>query len=41
VFVADPFAKVQVADSDRDYVRTVGPAAAVAVGLAVRFPGDA
>lgn len=41
IIVADPFAKIAVADGDRDYVRSVGPAAAVAVGLAVRFPGDA
>jgi type IV pilus assembly protein PilM len=41
VLVADPFRQLQVADGDRDYVRSVGPAAAVAVGLALRSPGDA
>ena len=41
VVVTDPFRQVQVADGDREYLRSVGPAAAVAVGLALRFPGDA
>ena len=41
VVVADPFRLVQVADGDREYTRSMGPAAAVAVGLALRYPGDA
>lgn len=41
VVTADPFRGIQVADGDRDYARLVGPAAGVAVGLALRYPGDA
>jgi type IV pilus assembly protein PilM len=41
VVVTDPFRQVQVAEGDREYARSVGPAAAVAVGLALRHPGDA
>jgi len=40
VSVADPFRNIQVAEADREFVRGIGPAAAVAVGLALRFPGD-
>jgi type IV pilus assembly protein PilM len=40
VEVADPFRQVQVSDQDRAQVQSVGPAAAVAVGLALRFAGD-
>jgi type IV pilus assembly protein PilM len=41
VIVADPFRQVQIAEGDRAYAHSVGPAAAVAVGLALRYPGDA
>jgi type IV pilus assembly protein PilM len=41
VIVADPFRKIQVEPGEQDFVRSVGPAAAVAVGLALRYPGDA
>lgn len=41
VITADPFQRIAVEDKDRDYVQSVGPAAAVAVGLALRYPGDA
>ena len=41
VAATDPFRQIQVADRDRDFVRTLGPAAGVAVGLALRHPGDA
>jgi type IV pilus assembly protein PilM len=34
VVVVDPFRQLIVADGDREYVRTIGPAAGVAVGLA-------
>ncbi len=40
VVVMDPFRQLQVSDADREYVRTIGPAAAAAVGLALRYPGD-
>ena len=39
--VADPFRQIQIAEGDRAFMQTIGPAAAVAVGLGTRFPGDA
>lgn len=41
VHVADPFRQIQVNPQDEDYLRSFGPAAAVAVGLALRYGGDA
>ncbi len=41
VHVADPFRQIQVNPEDEEYLRTFGPAAAVAVGLALRYGGDA
>ena len=40
VHVSDPFRKIQVSSQDADYLKTFGPAAGVAVGLALRFAGD-
>ncbi|MBN1962277.1 MAG: type IV pilus assembly protein PilM [Deltaproteobacteria bacterium] len=40
IIVADPFRQIVIADGDREYTRLMGPTAAVAVGLALRFPGD-
>jgi type IV pilus assembly protein PilM len=40
VTVADPFRNIQIAGQDRDYLTSVAPAAAVSVGLALRFGGD-
>ncbi len=40
VHVADPFRQVQASTQDQDYLRTFGPAAGVAVGLALRYAGD-
>ena len=40
VIVADPFRNIQIGGQDRDYLSSVAPAAAVAVGLALRFGGD-
>ena len=41
VTVADPFRNIEVESQDRNYIDSVAPAAAVAVGLALRYPGDA
>ncbi|MEL6339684.1 MAG: type IV pilus assembly protein PilM [Myxococcota bacterium] len=41
IAIADPFRNIQVPPGDREYLNSVGPAAAVAVGLALRYPGDA
>lgn len=41
VQVVDPFRKVQIPAGDRDYLASVGPTAGVAVGLALRYRGDA
>lgn len=41
ITVADPFRNIQVPAADRDYLIGMAPSAAVAVGLALRFPGDA
>ncbi len=40
VQLADPFRQIHVEEKDKDYIRGVGPVAAVAVGLALRSPGD-
>lgn len=40
VAVADPFRNIEVSPQERDFVRAIAPAAAVAVGLALRHPGD-
>lgn len=40
VTIADPFRNIQIVGQDRDYLNQVAPAAAVAVGLALRFGGD-
>ncbi len=41
ISVADPFRNIQVPAQDRDYLMSIAPSAAVAVGLALRHPGDA
>lgn len=41
VEVADPFRNVQVDAGDREYLTSLAPAAAVVMGLALRYPGDA
>lgn len=41
ISVADPFRNIQVSPGDRDYLSSIAPEAGVAVGLALRFPGDA
>jgi type IV pilus assembly protein PilM len=40
VEVVNPFRRIDTAGFDPAYLTTVGPAAAVAVGLAMRWPGD-
>ncbi|MEK7706009.1 MAG: type IV pilus assembly protein PilM [Myxococcota bacterium] len=40
VAVADPFRNVEISPQERDYLRAIAPAAAVVVGLALRYPGD-
>lgn len=40
VTVVDPFRKVDTAGIDPTYLDDCGPAAAVAMGLALRYPGD-
>jgi type IV pilus assembly protein PilM len=40
VQTVDPFRRVQVNANDEEYLRTFGPAAGVAVGLALRYAGD-
>ncbi len=40
VHVCDPFRKIQINPQDAEYLRTFGPAAGVAVGLALRYAGD-
>jgi type IV pilus assembly protein PilM len=40
VHVSDPFRKIQVSAQDADYLKAFGPAAGVAVGLALRYAGD-
>jgi Tfp pilus assembly PilM family ATPase len=41
IVAADPFRNIGMDEGDRDYLQSIGPAAAVAVGLALRCPGDA
>jgi type IV pilus assembly protein PilM len=41
VEIVDPFRQVQVSNQDEDYLRAFGPTAGVAVGLALRYAGDA
>ncbi len=40
VHVVDPFRRIQINPQDESYLRSVGPAAAVVVGLALRYGGD-
>ncbi len=40
VLEINPFRQILVEEKDRSYVQSAGPAAAVAVGLALRYPGD-
>ncbi len=40
VEVADPFRNIDISRHDSEYLHTLGPTAAVAVGLALRSPGD-
>ena len=37
----DPFRQIHVEEKDQDFMRSMGPMAAVAVGLALRYSGDA
>lgn len=41
VHVVDPFRRITMDPQNAEYLRAFGPAAAVAVGLALRYPGDA
>ncbi|MEM6731629.1 MAG: type IV pilus assembly protein PilM [Myxococcota bacterium] len=41
ISVADPFRNIQVPPAERDYLASIAPTAGVAVGLALRHPGDA
>lgn len=41
VVIVDPFKNLEVRESDRDYMKSVSAQAAVSVGLALRFAGDA
>jgi len=38
--VVDPFRKILMNPGDAEHLKSFGPAAAVAVGLALRFGGD-
>lgn len=40
VEVADPFRNIDISRHDGEYLRSLAPSAAVAVGLALRYPGD-
>lgn len=40
VEVMDPFRRIDTSAHDSTYLRSLAPAAAVAVGLALRYPGD-
>lgn len=38
--VIDPFRRIDISGHDEAYLRSLAPSAAVAVGLALRYPGD-